>query len=334
MSFALGLPVFTLPTKINRSWTYRPFGWHTHYWSWPLLCAFWLEPWFFTRAKRIISKPAECWLDCEGILELIGTYTCVPGSWQLKIFRVGGFTESSLTSEVTSLVPLVLLGWSLEKVWGSFTHFLFQCWFLEWKPWSWGSGQNRRFLGWTLGVWVWKLDVSHFFLVRCRSGCWLPALLEVSSQQLHCLSVESQNNDPGGLFHVLKSWRWKRNEHLNVSWEASTPIILVLRWKENIVIDFIQSSIANVYKMQLVGFSSFNVPWDARSRLTETQLWKQDFEVFLNAKGGWPQFFGRRKWSLERRSWRLLFGAVKSSHPWDAYKKTLQPSLGKLFWKS
>lgn len=58
MSFALGLPVFTLPKKINRSWTCRPFGWHTHYWSWPLLCAFWLEPWFFTRAKRIISKPA------------------------------------------------------------------------------------------------------------------------------------------------------------------------------------------------------------------------------------------------------------------------------------
>lgn len=59
--------------------------------------------------------------------------------------------------------------------------------------------------GLDVGCLVWKLDVSHFFWVRCRSGCWLPALLEVSSQQLHCLSVESQNNDPGGLFHVLKS---------------------------------------------------------------------------------------------------------------------------------
>ena len=50
-----------------------------------------------------------------------------------------------------------------------------------------------------------EVGCQPFFLVRCRSGCWLPALLEVSSQQLHCLSVESQNNDPGGLFHVLKS---------------------------------------------------------------------------------------------------------------------------------
>ena len=48
-------------------------------------------------------------LPGEGILELIGTYTCVPGSWQLKILE-WAVLRNLLSEEVTSLVPLVLLG--------------------------------------------------------------------------------------------------------------------------------------------------------------------------------------------------------------------------------
>ena len=121
-----------------------------------------------------------------GILELIGTYTCVPGSWQLIGFRWFCWDEALKKFEEASHIFC-----SNVDFWNG----------------NLGAEAVAKTGGFWVGCWVFGLEVGcqPFFLVRCRSGCWLPALLEVSSQQLHCLSVESQNNDPGGLFHVLKS---------------------------------------------------------------------------------------------------------------------------------